>query len=140
MHPHLQSQLCCTSDETKSITDQRPAKTDTETTDRTQIKKRKASPLERDQKTTGTGRRIYAEKLKSTFFAKVMKIKEKAERKDNPLVTKQNLKLELELLVEKYYEDMFNPTGTLIDPAANANWEAMMKEKDLILKMLVRTK
>ena len=49
-------------------------------------------------------------------------------------------KLELELLVEKYYEDMFNPTGTLIDPAANANWEAMMKEKDLILKMLVRTK
>ena len=127
-------------DETKSITDQRPAKTDTETTDRRQIKKRKASPLERDQKTTGTGRRIYAEKLKSTFFAKVMKIKEKAERKDNPLVTKQNLKLELELLVEKYYEDMFNPTGTLIDPAANANWEAMMKEKDLILKMLVRTK
>ena len=103
--------------------------------------KRKApSPLMKELKTSGSGRKIYAEKLKSTFFAKALRIKENALKAGESTVKKEKCKKDLEILTNESKEAMFNNDNGPVDPSASENWDEMMRERDDILEILTKKK
>lgn len=99
-------------------------------------KRKPESPVGGTNKKTGSGRKMvfHAERYEAVFLDELKEI-EKSSKNKTSTVKKEKAKKQVDILLEKNHEKMFNnPTGR--DPMAEAHWNNMTKEAKRVKALL----
>ena len=99
-------------------------------------KRKPESPVGGTNKKTGSGRKMvfHAERYEAVFLDELKEI-EKSSINKTSTVKKEKAKKQVDILLEKNHEKMFNnPTGR--DPMAEAHWNNMTKEAKRVKALL----
>ena len=99
-------------------------------------KRKPESPVGGTNKKTGSGRKMvfHAERYEAVFLEELKEI-EKSSKNKTSTVKKEKAKKQVDILLEKNHEKMFNnPTGR--DPMAEAHWNNMTKEAKRVKALL----
>ena len=99
-------------------------------------KRKPESPVGGTNKKTGSGRKMvfHAERYEAVFLDELKEI-EKSSINKTSTVKKEKAKKQVDILLEKNHEKMFNnPTGR--DPKAEAHWNNMTKEAKRVKALL----